>query len=155
MHKPLTARRLAIVPTTNCTLNCKHCGDFLFTGGVNRRDIPFEDVCRDIDACFELFDHIVWLQFVGGEVFIYSDFARLLRYVQKHRDRFDKLVIETNATVAPNDDERAAMLEYGEDLIVFISDYGNLSYARDELIAFLSEHSIEYTSKKYHGEKQY
>ena len=155
MQKTLTARRLAIVPTTNCTLNCKHCGDFLFTGGVERRDIPYEDVCRDIDACFELFDRVEWLQFVGGEVFIYADFAKLLRYVQKYRDRFDKLVIETNATVAPNDDERAAMLDYGGDLFVFISDYGDLSYDRDTLIAFMYEHGIEHSAKKYHGENQY
>jgi len=26
-EKPLIARRLAIVPTTMCTLNCKHCGN--------------------------------------------------------------------------------------------------------------------------------
>ena len=97
----LIARRLAIVPTTRCTLNCKMCGDFLFTGGVKRRDIPYEEVCLDIDACFDLFDHVTWLQFVGGEVYIYRDFAKLLRYVQKYRDRFDRLVIETNATVAP------------------------------------------------------
>ena len=82
MTEPLIARRLAIVPTSNCTLNCKHCGDFLFTGGVKRRDIPFNDVCRDIDACFDLFDRVEWLQFVGGEVFIYKQFAEILKYSQ-------------------------------------------------------------------------
>jgi len=151
----LIARRLAIIPTTNCTLNCKLCGDFLFDGGVKRRNIPFEDVCRDIDACFDLFDHVEWLQFVGGEVFIYRDFARLLRYVKKHRDRFDRLVIETNATVAPNDDEKAAMLEYGKDLFVFISNYGDLSYECEKFVAFMEERRIDYSLKKYYGEHQY
>jgi hypothetical protein len=155
MIEQLIARRLAIVPTTNCTLNCKHCGDFLFTGGVKRRDIPFEDVCRDIDACFDLFDRVKWLQFVGGEVYVYRDFAKLLRYAHKYRDRFDRLIIETNATVAPNADEQVAMLEYGEDLTVMISNYGELSYECDKFIEFMDKHGIERTLKKYHGEEQY
>ncbi|GHV53397.1 hypothetical protein FACS1894216_11310 [Synergistales bacterium] len=155
MPEQLIARRLAIVPTTECTLNCKHCGDFLYTGGVNRRDIPFDDVCRDIDACFELFDRVEWLQFVGGEVYIYRDFTKLMRYVQKYRDQFDKLIIETNATVAPNAEEQAAMLEYGSDLFVYISNYGDLSYQRDEFVAFMDRHGIEYSLKKYYGEDQY
>jgi len=155
VQKPLTARRLAIVPTTRCTLNCKHCGDFLFTGGVKRRDIPFEDVCRDIDACFDLFDHVEWFQFVGGEVYIYRDFARLVGYARKYRDKFDKLVIETNATVAPNVEEQAAMLEYGKNLFVYISDYGALSKEKDAFVAFMDNHGIEYNLKKYHGEDQY
>jgi hypothetical protein len=151
----LIARRLAIVPTTNCTLNCKHCGDFLYTGGVKRREIPFEDVCRDIDACFGLFDRVVWLQFVGGEVFIYRDFAKLLRYAQKYRDRFDKLVIETNSTVAPNADEQAVMLEYGKDLFVYISDYGEHSYDKEKFIEFMEKNDLAYSLKKYHGDEQY
>jgi len=151
----LIARRLAIIPTTKCTLTCKHCGDFLFPGGVTRRDIPFDEVCRDIDMCFELFDRVEWLQFVGGEVYIYRDFANLLRYVQKYRSRFDKLIIETNATVAPNEDEQAAMLEYGKDLLVYISDYGHYSYHRDRFIEFMDKHDIKYSLKKYHGEDQY
>ncbi|MDR2532920.1 MAG: hypothetical protein LBC82_08795 [Oscillospiraceae bacterium] len=155
-EKPLIARRLAVVPTTNCTLNCRLCGDFLFTGGgVERRDIPFEDVCRDIDACFDLFDHVEWLQFVGGEVYIYSDFAKLIRYVEKYNNRFNKLVIETNATIAPNADEQAAMLAYGEKLFVFISNYGDNSYEREMFIKFLSENNIGYSLKKYHGKDQY
>lgn len=155
MTKELIARRLAVVPTTNCTLNCKMCGDFLFTGGVERRDISLEDVCGDLDACFDLFDHVEWLQFVGGEVYIYQDFASLLRYAQKYRDRFDRLVIETNATVAPNPEEQKAMLEYGRDLYVYISNYGDLSYQRDEFIAFMDANGIEHSLKKYHGENQY
>ena len=155
MVNQLVARRLAIVPTTECTLNCKHCGDFLYPGGVKRRDIPFEDVCHDIDACFELFDRVEWLQFVGGEIYTYRDFALLLRYVLQYRERFDRLVIETNATLMPNDEEQAAMLDCGMDLLVFISNYGDLSYQRDSFVTFLEKHGIEHSIKKYHGAEQY
>ena len=154
-NKPLIARRLAIVPTTKCTLNCKFCGDFLFTGGVTRRDIRFEDVCRDIDKCFDLFDGVEWLQFVGGEIFVYKDFERLLRYVSKYEAKFDKLIIETNATIFPSPDELDAMLKYGNKLFIYISDYGKLSYAKEEIVAFMDKNKINYNLKKYHGEDQY
>lgn len=154
MKELLTARRLSIVPTTACNLRCRLCMDFLY-GPVKRRDIPFEKVCQDIDACFELFDHVVWLQFVGGEIFIYRDFARLLRYARKYKDRFDRLIIETNATAFPDEEVRAELVSYGEDVAIYISDYGDLSRARDQFVAFGKETGIECLLKKYYGEDQY
>lgn len=154
MEEKLVARRLAIVPTTKCSLNCRLCADFLY-GPVKRREIPFEDVCRDIDACFELFDHVVWLQFVGGEVFVYRDFAKLLNYVQKYRDRFERIIIETNATVFPNQEEQEAILGYGEDVSIYISDYGELSKARDQFVEFAEKNHVDCRLKKYFGEGQY
>ena len=142
MNENVTARRLAIVPTTNCSLNCRLCCDFL-NGPVKRRDIPFTSVCQDIDACFQLFDHVEWLQFVGGEVFIYRDFPKLLEYVQKYRDRFDRIVIETNGTVFPKEDGQAAILAYGGDITIMVSDYGSLSRARDQFVNFAKEHPID------------
>ena len=150
----LVARRLAIVPTTNCSLNCKLCMDYL-SGPVKRRDIPLEDVCRDIDACFALFDRVVWLQFVGGEVFVYRDFAKLLDYALRYRDRFDRLIIETNATVFPDEAGRQALLRYGDALSIYVSDYGELSRSRGKFDQFAREHNIHYVVKKYHGDGQY
>lgn len=154
MNEKLTARRLAVVPTTNCSLNCRLCADFL-NGPVKRRDIPLEDVCRDIDACFQLFDYVEWLQFVGGEVFVYRDFAKLLDYAQKYRSRFDRLIIETNATVFPNEAEQKEILAYGGDVSIYISDYGKLSRARDQFVAFAEQNHIDCNLKKYHDDNQY
>jgi len=154
MNKKLSARRLAIVPTTHCSLNCKLCGDFLY-GPVKRRHIPIEDVCCDIDACFDLFDEVVWLQFVGVEVFIYPDFAKLLHYALKYMDRFERLVIETNATVFPNPEEQEALLQYEDKLSIYISDYGKLSRSKDQFVKFCEEHKIHCVLKKYHDEDQY
>lgn len=154
MDEKIIARRLAIVPTTHCSLNCKLCCDFL-NGPVKRQHMPFEKVCKDIDACFELMDHVTWLQFVGGEVFIYPEFGKLLNYVQKYRDRFDRIIIESNATVFPDEATQKAILNYGKDISLFISDYGPLSKACKEFVDFTDKHNIECKLKKYHGEDQY
>lgn len=154
MEDLLIARRLAIVPTTNCSLNCRLCADFL-NGPVKRRDIPFEDVCRDIDACFTLFDRVEWLQFIGGEIFVYREFPQLLEYVKKYRDRFDRIVIETNGTVFPNEAGQSAILSYGENISIMVSDYGELSRAKEKFIRFSEELGLDLRLKKYYGENQY
>lgn len=154
MEEKLIARRLAIVPTTNCSLNCRLCANFL-NGPVKRRNIPFADVCGDIDACFRLFDRVEWLQFVGGEVFVYPDFAKLLHYARKYRGRFDRLVIETNGTVFPGEDAQAEILSYGEDITIMVSDYGPLSRAREQFMDFAEKNRIDLRMKKYYGDNQY
>lgn len=154
MEEKLTARRLTFIPTTNCNLRCRLCAEFL-NGPVKRRDIPFEDVSRDIDACFELLDRVEWLQFAGGEVFVYRDFAKLLNYAQKYRDRFDRLTIQTNATIFPNEKEQAAILSYREDITIMVSDYGPLSRARKQFMDFGAKNHIDLRIKKYYGSDQY
>jgi hypothetical protein len=47
------------------------------------------------------------------------------------------------------------MIEYGKDLFVFISNYGDLSYDCDKFVAFLTDNEIGHSLKKYHGENQY
>jgi hypothetical protein len=47
------------------------------------------------------------------------------------------------------------MLEYGNDLFVYISDYGDLSYAKVEFAEFCEKNNIGYSVKKYYGENQY
>lgn len=154
MDDKLSARRLAIVPTTNCSLNCRLCCDFL-NGPVKRRNIPFESVCRDIDACFKLIDHVEWLQFVGGEIFLYRDFFKLLHYVRKYQSQFERIIIESNATLFPNKETWDAIISYGRDISIFYSDYGELSKAKDKAVAFMDAHNIDYRFKKYYGEDQY
>lgn len=96
-----------------------------------------------------------WLQFVGGEVFIYPEFAKLLNYAQKYRDRFDRVIIESNGTVFPKEDVQQAILSYGKDISIFISDYGELSKASGQFAAFAAQHDFEFKMKGYQGEDQW
>lgn len=154
MSEPIIARRLAIVPTSHCSLNCRLCCDFL-NGPVKRQHIPLETVLKDVDDCFRLIDHVVWLQFVGGEIFLYKEFAQILNYVQKYRERFDRIIIESNGTIFPDEECQKAILRYGNDISLFISDYGELSRAKDQFVEFTNKHGIECRLKKYHGDDQY
>lgn len=154
MSNLLTARRLAIVPTLRCTLHCELCSNHIHLF-KNPYDVPIENIKNDLDKLFELFDKIEWIQFVGGEVFIRNDMAEVYEYALRYKSQFDKLVIMTNATIAPRPEEVEVLKKYGEHCEIMISDYGKYSYKRDEMIAICDKEHIPYLCKGYNGENQY
>jgi hypothetical protein len=152
--QPLNIRRLAIVPTLRCTLNCKLCSNHM-PMFKKKYDIPLENMKRDIDHIFELVDHIEWLQFVGGEIFMVDYMADVYEYALKYKSQFDKLILMTNATIAPRAKEISVLKKYGNDCEIMISDYGKYSYKTDEMVDICKENDIPYTIKCYHGDMQY
>jgi hypothetical protein len=121
----------------------------------NPVDATADEMRNDIDALFAIFDHIGWLQFVGGEIFLHNGLADTLEYCKKHKDRFDMLVIESNATILPRGAEFDVIEGYGPKAKVMISDYGNLSRQRDKFTKELDNRKIQYVLKKYHGNEQH
>lgn len=150
----LSARRLSIVSTLKCTLKCKLCCN-LMPMFKKPYDVSLESMINDIDHIFELFDHVEWLQFVGGEIFMHKDMAAVYEYALKYRAKFDKLILMTNATIAPNDKEISALKKYGEHCKILISDYGDHSYKRDEMTEICKANNIPYLLKCYNGNSQY
>ena len=153
-EQSLSARRLAIVPTLRCTLNCKLCSNHMFRF-EKPQDVPVENMLRDIDHIFELFDYIEWLQFVGGEIFMHKDMAAVYEYALKYKSQFGKLILMTNATIVPREEEIAVLKKYGKHCEIMISDYGKYSYKCDEMIKVCEEQNIPYVIKSYHGNSQY
>lgn len=156
MSEPLKLRRLAIIPTLLCTLNCKLCSNYVPEFKKNARHIPVEELIEDLDRIFKLVDYTEWLQYVGGEIFMRKDLYQLYEYsLEKYSDRFDKLILITNATVLPCDKDIKVLKKYGKRLQVQISDYGQYSYKKDEMIQVFEDNKIPYVVKKYHGDVQY
>lgn len=146
----LTTKRISIVPTFVCTLRCRLCSNHMPAFEHPPRATAAE-MQSDIDHLFELFDHVEWLQFVGGEIFTHGHLEPVLDYCKTYSHRFDRLIIETNATIMPTDKELESLLSYGSKLKVMISDYGELSRVRDSLTERLEQENIECVVKQYHG----
>ena len=156
MSEPLNLRRLAIIPTLMCTLNCKLCSNYIpqFKGHVDH--IPIEELKRDLDKIFELVDYTEWLQYVGGELFMRKDLWQIYEYaLEKYKNKFKKLILITNATVIPCENDIMSFKKYGENIQIQISDYGKYSYAKDQLVELLEKENIPYVVKKYHGDIQH
>ena len=147
----LKTKRLSIVPTLRCTLNCKLCSNHM-PDFKNPYELSYEQITKDIDKLFELFDYIEWLQFVGGEIFMVKHMARVYDYCLKYKDKFTKLILETNATVPPREEEIEVLKKYGENCEVMISDYGPLSRSLDLYINAFEKNGINYRLKKYWGD---
>lgn len=147
----LKTKRMSIVPTFVCTLRCRLCSNHM-PAFQHPPKATVEEMKADIDHLFQLFDRIEWLQFVGGEIFTHKHLEEVFDYCKKYSDRFDRLIIETNATIMPT--ELESLLSYGKRLKVMISDYGELSKARDAFVDVLEKNSIEYVMKKYHGDPE-
>lgn len=146
----LKTKRMSIVPTFVCTLHCKLCSNHM----PAFRQPPcatVKEIQDDIDSLFALFDKIEWLQFVGGEIFTHRHLHEVFDYCKKYSTQFDRLIVETNATILPTNQELESLLSYGGKLKVMISDYGGLSKARDPFATILKHHGIEYVLKKYYG----
>ena len=146
----LKTKRMSIVPTFVCTLRCRLCSNHM-PAFQNPPQASVEELKADVDALFGLFDHIEWLQFVGGEIFTHKHLDEVFAYCRKYDSQFDRLIIETNATILPTEAEWDSLLSYGEKLKVMISDYGELSRARDRFVEVCEAHSIEYVLKRYYG----
>ncbi len=155
MQEPLILRRLAIIPTLVCTLNCRLCSNYipLFRGKASH--VPVNELIRDIDKIFEIIDYTEWLQFVGGEIFMRNDLWAVYEHALKYKAKFDKLILITNATIIPCEQDIAALKKYGTNVQVQISDYGKYSYGLAEMTALFEENAIPYIIKKYHGEIQH
>lgn len=156
MDDKLILRRLAIIPTLVCTLNCKLCSNYIPMFRNNVKHVPVDELISDLDKIFEIVDYTTWLQYVGGEIFMRKDLHELYDYsLEKYSDRFDKLILITNATVLPCNEDVISLKRYGDRLQVQISDYGEYSYKLKEMVDLFESHGIPYIIKKYHGDVQH
>ena len=146
----LKTKRMSIVPTFVCTLRCRLCSNHM-PAFEHPPCATVEELEADIDALFALFGHIEWLQFVGGEIFTHKHLDEVFGYCGKYSAQFDRLIVETNATLLPTDRELESLLSYGGKLKVMISDYGGLSKAKDAFVRICEENGIEYVLKRYYG----
>lgn len=147
----LTTKRMSIIPTFVCTLRCRLCSNHM-PAFEHPPTASVEEMKADIDVLFALFDRIEWLQFVGGEIFTHKHLDEVFDYCRKYDSQFDRLIVETNATIMPTQAEQRSLLAFGKKLKVMISDYGELSRARDGFVKLCEENGIEYVLKRYHGD---
>lgn len=156
MTETLRLRRLAIMPTLKCTLNCKLCSNYMPFFRNSEKHVGVEELKADIDGIFRLIDFTEWLQFIGGEVFMRKDLSPIYQYcLEEYSEQFDKLIFITNATVLPCKDDIIVFKEYGDRINIQVSDYGIYSCKRKELCDLFDENKIPYIVKNYHGDFQY
>lgn len=138
---------LTVVPemgmklTQKCTLNCRNCIDRV--PFMEKKDVPFDMVDKDLDLLIENCDDIGRLTFVTGETLVYPQLAKVLEKTVNN-PKLHQIFFNTNGTVLPSD----ACVPYlqSEKCLIHISDYGDIVrmaravdfYERHDIAFFIS-----------------
>lgn len=141
-NNKLNIYTLSFHVTKQCNLKCKMCGQLLF-GPVKRRSFSSEQIIHDTDVIFELIDYIQVMKLIGGEVLTYAKLDELIIYLNKYKDKIGLLEIYTNGAIVPKKSILDAIASYQGNIQVTISDYGELSVAKEAWVEFGREFDIK------------
>ena len=140
--KVFNVKYTEIALTTVCTLNCKGCSALM----GEYKEHYHTDINKNIKALERMLasvDSIRHLRLLGGEPLCYPNLYEMLLFVSM-QDKIRKATIVTNGTLLIKD-ERIIEILKNKKFDVFISNYGETSRKKEELINQLESNNIKYT----------
>ncbi len=136
---------IEVLITTKCTLNCKECCNL-----IQYYQCPYhisaEDIVRDIRKLSRIAKEILQLRILGGEPLLHPKLAYIVRQILK-LDNIKRIQIVTNGTLL-FDEHTLKVLKNNPRISVDISNYGEKSLKRDELIEQLKRNHIKYYTQE-------
>jgi glycosyltransferase involved in cell wall biosynthesis/organic radical activating enzyme len=130
---------LEFVVTTRCNLKCRDCAN-LMQYYKTPSHIDTGTVLRSIDRVFQFIDFIVDVNLLGGEPLLNPDLPQILDKLGEYRTKIRTLNITTNGTILPKHELLDALIR--NHAMMTVSDYGELSSKRLQLITLLRENGI-------------
>lgn len=145
---------IALLVTSNCTLNCELCGSSLFEfDKVWNEDIHI--LKEALQGIFNVYDYIEHVDLTGGEPMLYAYLPEVLVEMEKYKDQFGFLRILTNGTIVPSSRLISTILNRPYKTDFFIDNYGVLSNNIEDVKNLLDTVGIPYREINYSGEQQY
>lgn len=140
IENQLSIRYLALSVTERCSLKCKDCAN-LMQYFKNPIHYDFDRIANSINNLSKSVDKIITLALIGGEPFLYN---RLDEVINSAGDinNIETILILTNGTIIPSPKVLNAIKE--NNVVVFISNYGEVSNKANELMKTLEENGIGY-----------
>lgn len=133
--------------TEKCNLRCKHC--MAYTPYKNSyKDISVEKNVSDFKNIIKLCDYINILYFCGGgETFLSNKWQEFLVEIKKVLgQKVGFVIIITNGTIVPKHED-LNLLSHPR-VFLFISDYGDVSCKKYELMKACRDYGIWYQLKQ-------
>ncbi len=135
--------KIDLIVTNCCTLKCRDCSELI--PYVKPEHFELEDVERDIGKMNDLVDYIAVLEVMGGEPLLYPGLAEVLHYIAGLPNIY-QIMLDTNGTVVPDEETLEAIREH--QVLVHITDYGEISTKKLELLRKCEERGIYCTMRK-------
>jgi len=139
-------RSVEVIVTERCSLHCRDCSN-LMRYYQHPVDTSLEEINKDMDRICQLTDGINEFRILGGEPFMNREVHLMIKRLLV-QDKVRKVVIYTNGTIVPTDEQLEAITD--PKVLFIITDYGKLSVNLERLKAKL-EGKINYTVQKVGG----
>jgi hypothetical protein len=112
-----------------------------------------ENLKKDIDMFFKIFDYVDQITLEGGEPLLHNGIIDIIKHILHHNDQLKQINIITNGTILPT----VELLAVCNNKVFFIvDDYGpENSGKRNAITKLLEEYHIPYRIDIYHGNNQY
>jgi len=149
LFKKIELPQIEFVLTTKCTLQCKHCANFIPTiESQNHTTITFNEFKKDIDNLCGAVSKINNLLLLGGEPLLIKELPEMFKYVAQHK-KIKNIWIVTNGTLLPNEELIALFKEHRKKSTLWISNYSNNSELKrvlknEKIITLLKQNKINY-----------
>lgn len=141
--KYLYVKQVDLVLTTKCSLRCKECANLMQY--YNRPyDIELDSICKSINALVNKVDEIGTVVLVGGEPFLYDKIDYVIERVIDE-EKINDVNIYTNGSVIPT--EKVLNILKESKCKIIVSDYGELSKKKHELVNECEKRNIRYYLK--------
>jgi organic radical activating enzyme len=133
---------LTIALTSKCTLNCRDCDEFIPRyRKIKRFDADAGLAITYLSNILAAVNGIVALEVIGGEPFLYKNLAEILDFA-KEQSKILRIIVVTNGTLIPN--EKIIHSLQNKRTVVRISDYGDLSTKKEDLVNIFKKDKIFY-----------
>lgn len=124
---PLHMFSVTFIINQRCSLGCKFCTSYMNEYPLKeRKDIPLDQICDDIDKFFAAMDSVGTVTVMGGEPFMHPDLSKIIKKLLT-KENFGLVSIATSGTYPITDEQ----LEGLDDKRVNVS-FSNYEHAIKE-----------------------
>lgn len=131
--------QVEIALTTRCTLRCKDCSN-LMQYYEKPKDCSFEINMISVSNFLDAVDYVDRFILLGGEPFLYKELPIILEKILNN-DKVRRVWIYSNGTILPKDPILHELMK-NKKVLLYISNYGQLSTKLNEIKALCSEKGI-------------
>lgn len=118
---PIHLTSVTLVINSRCSLGCKFCTSYMNEYPREKRtDIPYEQICNDIDAFFGAVDSVGTVTVMGGEPFMHPQLSQIIEKLCTKKN-FGLISIATSGTWPIKEEQLAGL--HDERVNVSFSNY--------------------------------
>lgn len=138
-------KKLYFMITDKCTLRCKNC-DGCIPYITNPQNDSYEDIIESYQNIIHVCGPVEQVNLFGGEPLLHPQVKELVQFFVKDNNCKEVAII-SNGTISLSDALRQELVN--EKVILRISDYGEISRKKEEIISTCKKDGIKYEITNY------